>query len=95
MTERELAVEVAKICERRGVNRYAVVKGWPSLIGFPDLVLWGGRQLIFREIKSDDGRCSLAQLQVHRSLAATGQNVDVWRPADLQSGRIERELREL
>jgi hypothetical protein len=58
--------------------------------GFPDLVIAGGSEVIFPELKSDTGRLSPEQKLWQ---AALGSRFRVWRPADLQSGRIESELR--
>lgn len=68
-----------------GDSRRASLKGWPDLV-----IL--GRAVLFRELKADTGRVASAQTQVGRLLAAGGADWAVWRPRDLTSGRIEREL---
>ncbi len=60
--------------------------------GFPDLVLVGSG-VLYRELKTDAGRLRPEQVVWLRELKAAGQDADVWRPADLHSGRIEAELR--
>lgn len=50
--------------------------------GFPDLVMAGRGQVLFRELKSDTGTVELAQLGTLFALEDNGGNVDVWRPRD-------------
>lgn len=66
-----------------------------SQAGFPDLVLVSehrGRAL-FRELKTETGRLSPAQFAWIGGMKLAKLNADVWRPSDLQSGRIIKELR--
>jgi hypothetical protein len=60
--------------------------------GWPDLTLYGQGGLIYRELKTEIGRLSVAQKATHADLSAAGQDVAVWRPSDMASGRITREL---
>jgi len=60
--------------------------------GWPDLTILGQGGILYREFKTATGRLSSAQKHVIGLLEASGQNVKVWRPADLQSGLIVREL---
>jgi VRR-NUC domain-containing protein len=62
--------------------------------GLPDLIIVGKR-VLYRELKTQTGRLSAAQKEWIADLAAAGQDVDVWRPADWHSHRIARELAEL
>lgn len=53
--------------------------------GFPDLVLVHPEQqrVIVAELKSERGKCSLAQTQWLEAFDATGQvEVKIWRPSD-------------
>ena len=59
--------------------------------GFPDLVIAGPGGVLFRELKSAAGTLSAEQRMWLHALKSA--DVGVWRPADLQSGRIEQELR--
>jgi hypothetical protein len=61
--------------------------------GYPDLTLAGPGGVLFRELKSEKGPTSPEQKAWIGSLGEAGADVAVWRPADLRSGRIERELR--
>ena len=60
--------------------------------GFPDWVFAGGGGVMFRELKSATGRLTAAQEAWQRTLRAAGADADTWRPADLVSGRVAREL---
>ena len=61
--------------------------------GFPDLVLAGPGGVLYRELKSQTGRLSREQTEWMQLLGEAAADIDVWRPADLRSGRIEREIR--
>ena len=66
-----------------------------SQAGFPDLVLISSsrQRALFRELKTEDGRVRPKQHAVIFAMVASGLDADVWRPSDLKSGRITRELR--
>jgi len=79
--------------------------GWTDLVlireidrGDHDLDwLWDLRgypkaEMIFVELKSEKGKVSPEQEEVHRLLRLTGHAVYVWRPSDLLSGRVEEVL---
>lgn len=61
--------------------------------GYPDITLAGRSGVLFRELKSDTGTLEPDQQVWASALAAAGADFAVWRPEDLRSGRIERELR--
>jgi len=60
--------------------------------GFTDLVIVG-TGVLWRELKTFGKKPTTAQLKWIARLKEAGQNVDVWTGEDLQSGRIERELK--
>lgn len=62
--------------------------------GFPDLVIVG-HGILFRELKTAQGAVSADQSRFGRAITAGGGNWRVWRPADLESGTVQRELRTL
>jgi hypothetical protein len=69
--------------------------GWrtPTTVkGFPDLLLWKPGRFLVRELKAAHGRLSPEQEKVLADLEAAGLDVGVWKPADLDSGRIQAEL---
>lgn len=57
--------------------------------GWPDLTLWHEKAqlMIFRELKTKEGRLTDAQADRLRSLSAAGQDAKVWRPADWEEIR--------
>ncbi|WBB94245.1 hypothetical protein [Verrucosispora sp. WMMC514] len=61
--------------------------------GWPDAVFAGPGGHIIREFKATKGPVKPEQKRWIDTLAAGGADVAVWRPGDLLSGRIERELR--
>lgn len=74
-------------------------QGWRTAVsgdgkGFPDLVIVG-RRVLYRELKRMGEHPTAAQMGWLTRLEDAGQDVELWRPADLRSGRIERELREV
>jgi hypothetical protein len=99
MTEEQLLAEVAARCERRGIwwvhidaphhNRRR-----QNLVGFPDLLLCGPGGIAFRELKSGayGARLRSEQTAWKYRLKAARQDWALWKPADLESGRIDREL---
>lgn len=60
--------------------------------GFPDWVILGPKGRLWRELKTANGRLTSAQQTWIARLRDLGDDVDVWRPADLYSGRITAEL---
>ena len=94
MTEAEWQEQVIELAHLLGWEhmhvRRSIGKGskWTTatnVSGWPDLTLWSERHrmLLFVELKSDIGKLTPDQNEVHRSLQAAGQAVLVWRPADL------------
>lgn len=63
--------------------------------GFPDLVLVGRGGILYRELKTEKGRLSPEQVVWLRTLNSAGADAGIWRPADLECGTIELELRTL
>ncbi len=75
-------------------------QGWRTPVsgdgkGWPDLVLVGPGGVLFRELKSARGAASVEQRLWLNVLALAGQDTGVWRPDDLQSGRILAEMQAL
>lgn len=62
--------------------------------GFPDLIVFG-RRVFTRELKGDETRTTLAQLDYGDVITAAGASWGVWRPGDLASGRIQKEIDQL
>lgn len=62
-----------------------------SAPGWPDWVIIGNR-IIYRELKTERGALTAEQRLVGEKITAAGGNWAVWRPRDLLSGQIAREL---
>lgn len=92
MTEAELLRRVDQLCRRHDVDMHHSHDPLRDRRGFPDCVLLGTRAAAFRELKSESGRVSPEQRQTGARITAAGLDWAVWRPADLESGRIEIEL---
>jgi hypothetical protein len=93
VTEDQLLARVIVLCDDRG---YRVYHSRDSRRdqgkGFPDLVIAGCTGVLFRELKDQSGRLEREQTVWKWRLHACRANWGLWRPADLESGRIEREL---
>ena len=103
MTEAELQAAVVELAGVLGWShlhvRRSIGKGrkWVTStnVPWPDLTLWHPRRggFIVRELKVDDrSPWQPGQRDTLESLAAAGADVGVWTVADLDSGRIQREL---
>jgi hypothetical protein len=96
MTEDQLQSAVIDLAK---LHQYEVTYHNPdsrrSQAGFPDLVLVSSsrRLALFRELKTEDGRFRPKQQAVIAAMVAAGLNADVWRPSDLASGLIVKQLR--
>lgn len=95
MSERQLQELVISLAERMGWLAYHTFDSRRSQPGFPDLVLVHPRQrrILWRELKSETGTATAEQKVWISTLKLVGADVDVWRPRDWVSVRIERELR--
>jgi hypothetical protein len=93
MTEREMESAVlARIMER---GLYWHLCRDPRFCrghrGFPDLAILGAR-FALAELKGSETRTRRHQLDYADSLMAAGITYHRWHPADLDSGRVDREL---
>lgn len=92
MTEAQLEEHVRALCRGLGILRFHVRHAKGMTHGFPDDVLVGSRGVLWRELKTQRGKATPAQEKVGEALLALGQDWDLWRPEDLLSNRIAREL---
>lgn len=92
MSERELEDQVRDACKKFRLLRYHTYRATKSPAGFPDEVIVGSNGTLFRELKRQSEKPTVAQQEWLDGLAAAGQDAAVWRPADWMSGRIIREL---
>lgn len=91
MPEAALQAAVLQLCRVYGIRYFHPAFSWGSGPGWPDLVLCK-RRVIYRELKRETGKPTPAQVEWGAWLQEAGQDWAVWRPADLHSGRIQREL---
>ena len=94
MSEDALLAQVRSAALTLGWIVYHTHDSRRSEPGFPDLVLVNPRQgrILWRELKKEKGRVSVEQRKWLDALRAAGQDVGVWRPADLLEERIVAEL---
>jgi hypothetical protein len=92
MTEKELDHHIRQLASDLGLFRYHVTDSRGTSAGFPDLVLVGPGGVIFAELKSARGQLRPEQTEWRDRLTEAGATWRLWRPADLASGDIAREL---
>lgn len=97
MTEAELQAEVIAECERFGLLWHHCPFGrrCDGSPGLPDLIIAGERGVIFRELKTEAGQTSADQDRWAWDLTRPEGGFfrwGIWRPSDLESGRIKDEL---
>lgn len=64
--------------------------------GIPDFVIAGARGVLYREVKPHAGEHPRGgQVAWKYALLAVGADWGVWIPADVDSGRVRRELEQL
>lgn len=91
--EAELLQEVLRLAELHGLMSFHVYDSRKATgTGYPDLTLVGHQGVIWAELKDQYGTLSTEQVSWRYSLIAAGQRCLVWRPSDLESGKIESEL---
>ena len=83
-TEAQFQTWVSRIARQAGWMVYHTKLSWGSTKGFPDLVLLRAGRLIFAELKSDHGCASPEQERWLAELRATGAEVYLWRPAQVE-----------
>jgi len=86
-----LDAHVRKLMKDLGLEWMHVRNSIGSRRGFPDLEIWGTR-ILHRELKREDGRLTVDQRRVGSLIAKAGGDWAVWRPSDLLSGVIARQL---
>lgn len=100
MTEHELQAEVLAIARRLGLWTRHVPDSRRILLleqgrGFPDLEVWGTRELMVVELKTEGAQLSADQRKWRYRIEQAGTGFRVFRPAQLRTGVIETELRRL
>lgn len=93
MTEDQLQAAVTDLARMAGLLVYHTYDSRRSQAGFPDVAVCGPRGFLLRELKTARGQLRREQNDWAQWLLDAGVNYGIWRPADLRSGRITRELR--
>ncbi len=91
MTEKQFQQQVIQLCRLYGWRCYHTWLSVRSEPGFPDCVLVRDR-VLYRELKTDTGKVTKPQKAWLDALLWAGQDVGIWRPADLHSGLIVDQL---
>lgn len=95
MTGEELQEPVRALCKKLRLIHYHVPNSVRMERGLPDDIIVGRGGILWRERKGPSEQLSSEQKLLGYQLRALGQDYGVWRPEDLISGRIERELQEI
>jgi hypothetical protein len=96
MTEAELLAAVLALADEADVLAFHAFDGRRCYgAGFPDLVLAGTKRTMLVELKAPHRALRPEQQLWRYRLIACGELYEVWRPADLESGHIERTLQSL
>ena len=86
-----LEAHLRRLMKDLGLWGYHPRRSEKSEKGWPDWVIIGSR-ILHRELKTERGKVTDEQQQVGIRIASAGGDWAVWRPSDLLSGRIAREL---
>jgi len=95
VTEEQFQNTVIAMCKLLRIACYHPYFSRRSSAGWPDLALCGQSGFLLRELKTERGRLTRDQQEWGARLRNVGVSWDVWRPGDLASGRIQRELLEI
>jgi hypothetical protein len=96
MTEDQLQEHVRVLCRDLGLlvqHVHDSRRSW--LPGWPDLEIVGQTRIIWRELKSEAGSLRPEQRAVGARITKAGGSWATWRPRDLVSGVIARQLEEI
>ena len=92
MSEKDLAAQVVDTAKTLNLLRYHTYRSTRSPSGFPDEVIVGPGGCLFRELKREGEKPTVAQQKWLAGLSAAGEDADVWRPSDWYTGRILAEM---
>jgi hypothetical protein len=95
----QLAATCGWDCHHIRPAKYGTTWKTDGLAGMPDLILIGkrGQGIIWAELKTRTGKLSPIQEARIKQLLENGQEVHVWRPADLEriATRLSTRLRQV
>lgn len=90
-----LEAHVRKYIADLGLFGYHPRNSKGSAAGWPDWVIIGRADILYRELKSESGTVTPEQRHVGELITRAGGNWAVWRPRDLLDHTIARELEDL
>lgn len=90
MNEQQWQANVIELCKYLGYIVYHTHDSRRSEPGFPDLVIVGNNRCLFRELKTENGEVTSAQLMWGGALIAAGMDWSIWRPSDIE--QVKKEL---
>lgn len=94
MTEAQFQAAVVDLAKLLGLDVFHVRNSRGMAPGWPDLVIVG-THVLYRELKTEAGVLTPEQRRIGSRLTRAGADWAVWRPRDLRSGVVERQLRQL
>lgn len=89
MSETDYYEQVRHLAQLFGWLIYHTYDSRRSYAGFPDTVLVRPPRIVYAELKREDGRVTKEQWAWFDALKASGAEVYIWRPSDLETGVIE------
>lgn len=93
LSEAQFQGRITDLCDWTGLKWHHETDSRKSKKGWPDLVIAGPKQVIFVELKKENGKVTKEQQEWLDALEKAGARVFVWRPSDFNEAR--RILREL
>lgn len=94
-TEADFQRAVTDLLDTLGLRYWHDNDSRRNKAGLPDLIIVCPAGVLWRELKTERGRVTSEQREWLTDLHSAGQDADVWRPRDLDTGRIARELQAL
>jgi hypothetical protein len=88
-SETELYELVRQWAQQQGWLIYHTYDARRSYAGFPDTVFVRPPRIVYAELKREDGRVTREQWAWFDALKASGAEVYIWRPSDIETGVID------
>jgi hypothetical protein len=92
MSHADLETEIRKLCKERGIKVWQDKDPRRNEKGFPDFLLLGSGNVLWRELKTMQDDLKPEQRRFGSWLMRSDQDWAVWRPSDLRNGSIETQL---
>lgn len=82
LSEARFLAQVRRLAHTYGWETYHTYRSDKSELGFPDLVLCNGHEVLIVELKTTRGKLTMPQQQWLSLLSHAGVETHVWRPQD-------------